>query len=66
MQRYYSNLYEHAFNSVICLLDVLVIGGGVKMKSRHLVRPLAVALVYCAFTVVYTYLGGTDVLVSML
>jgi hypothetical protein len=61
-QRFYSNLYEHGLNSVIILVDIFILGGQEQIHPRNVVRPLAVSIFYCLFTIVYTYLGGTDVL----
>ena len=61
-KRFFSNIYEHGLNSVIILIDVLVVGGQPPMRPRNFIRPLILALFYCLVTIVYPWLGGTDVL----
>ena len=61
-KRFYSNIYEHGLNSIIILVDVLILGSLPPMRPRNFTRPLILSFGYCFFTIAYPLFGGTDVL----
>ncbi|XP_059475143.1 protein rolling stone-like [Neocloeon triangulifer] len=54
----FSNVKGHVTNSLLVLLDLMVVAQPVRLL--HAVLPMTVGLVYASFTVVFFYMGGTN------
>lgn len=53
-----ANVLTHAINSVLMLLDILIVSH--PMRIYHVVQPMAFGLIYGVFSFLYYICGGVD------